>query len=150
MADKNDTQSGNQGADGGKGRHEEHHATLLERVTGLVGAAIVLGLVGFMLYEAIWGGHSPPNIEVELVRVVPSGDDYLARIRVHNIGGNTAAGVIVSGKLVPPGTAGSKAESASVTVDYVPPGSSVEIGMFFDARPNERTLQLSADGYVQP
>lgn len=149
-------QSGKQQSGGqqdGAGGGEKHEATVLERIVGLAGAAIVLAVIGFMLHEAIWGERSPPDLEVELVRVVPSGDDYLAEIRVENRGGDTAAAVTVTGRLVPPGVPGAsqpEAERATAMIDYVPPASEVRAGLFFDTRPTADTLQLSADGYVRP
>lgn len=146
--DGNGNGNGNRSGDGnGNG---EHQASLLERIVGLAGALIVLGVIGFMLYEAIWGERSPPDIEVELVHVVPSGDDYLAEIRVENRGGDTAMGVTVTGRLLQPGTPEAEAESATATIDYVPPESTVRAGLFFDTRPSAGTLELGADGYVRP
>lgn len=127
----------------------EHHATILERIVGITGAALVLGVIGFLFHQAFWGDESPPNIEAGLVRVVPSGDDWLAEIIVTNLGGETAAQVSIVGRLTPPGMPG-QPETATVTIDYVPSGSVVQAGLYFDERPTADTLQLDVGGYARP
>lgn len=80
----------------------------------LLGLLLVVSALGFLLYEAFWGDPSPPDVVVELDQIVDSGADYLVTFTAHNRGGETAAGVTVTGTL---SYADNQTEHARVTLD---------------------------------
>lgn len=104
-------------------------------------------LLGYLVYQAIYGDHSPPNLEVTLREVRASGDDYLVLFEIHNHGGETASNVIVVGHLR---RFGITLETAQVTIDYVPAESRREAGLFFETDPRTARLKLMPAGYAKP
>ncbi|MEC9483291.1 MAG: hypothetical protein UMU75_08220 [Halomonas sp.] len=122
-------------------------SSLSERLVALVGAIAVVAVVGVMFWQALYGDDSPPNVKVELVRIVPNGDNHLVKILAINSGGNTAAGATIRGELIRDGRL---IESSSVTIDYVPPHSEVQAGLYFNQEPTPQALKLFANGYHRP
>ncbi|MFD2435001.1 hypothetical protein [Modicisalibacter luteus] len=72
---------------GNAGQAQDSISSLSERLVALVGAAAVIVVAGVMFWQALYGDDSPPNVEIELVRIEPSGDDYLVEILAINSGG---------------------------------------------------------------
>lgn len=112
-----------------------------------VGAILVGGSAGFMLYKAFFGDASPPQIEIEVVDISPNGKVYLAEIRVTNVGGVAAAAVVIEGTLHSPDES---VESSAITLAYVPSGSQIFAGLYFQQDPRKFDLQVRALGYEQP
>ncbi len=131
--------------DSGEGRSE--HIPLWEWVTAAIGAVLVIGAIGFMLYQAVAGDDSPPDITIRVDTILPVQNGYLVKIRTTNRGGSTAAGVTVEGELH--GDTGT-IETSGTTVDYVPPRSERSGGLFFTQDPHRYRLELRAKGYQQP
>jgi uncharacterized protein (TIGR02588 family) len=114
---------------------------------GFLGLALVLGSIGFALYEAVWGDSSPPDVRVEIDRIVPAQNGFLVEFRLINEGGRTAAGLTVEGMLRN-GT--ETVETSDTTVEYLPSHSERAGGLFFTLDPREYDLQLRATGYETP
>ncbi len=122
-------------------------STISERLVAFLGAVAIVAIAGFMLWQAIQGEDSPPNVEIEIMHIKPSGDDYLVQIIAVNHGSNTAAGATVKGELL---KNGKPIETSTVTIDYVPSQSRVQAGLYFSQRPTRETLRLSVGGYYRP
>lgn len=119
---------------------------LLEWVAGLIGLTIVVGSVGFLVYQGIRSEPPYPELDVQVVDVKPQADGYLAVLRIDNRGGATAQNATVTGRLqTPEGT-----ETSEVTVDYVPAESSRRAGLFFTRDPRRHPLHVRAEGYQKP
>lgn len=114
---------------------------------GLVGLLLVLGSIGFALYEAIAGDASPADVTVEVVKILPAEDGFLVEFRVANEGGTTAAGLTVEGELR---NGAEIVEASDTTVEYVPSHSERKGGLFFTLDPSQYDLQLRAKGYETP
>ncbi len=132
--------------DGGTGRPGSE-IPVLEWLMAVIGALLVIGSVGFMLYGAVVGDDSPPNIAIRVDSIRPMQDGYLVQIRTTNRGGSTAAGLTVEGELK--GDTGT-IETSGTTVDFVPPHSERYGGLFFTQDPRRYTLELRAKGYQEP
>jgi uncharacterized protein (TIGR02588 family) len=111
-----------------------------------LGAILVAGALGFMLYKAFAGDDSPPQFEIDVESIAASGDDYLVQIRVANVGGLAAAAVVIEGIL----TTADGDETSTITLDYVPSKSHRHAGLYFSQDPQQRDLKIRALGYVQP
>lgn len=118
-----------------------------EWVVAGLGAVLVIGSIGFMLYEAVAGDDSPPDVVIRVDSVLPVQGGYLVRIRARNQGGTTAAGLTVEGELK--GDTGA-IETSETTVDFLPPNSERFGGLFFTRDPRRHTLELRAKGYQDP
>jgi uncharacterized protein (TIGR02588 family) len=114
---------------------------------GLLGLVLVLGSIGFALYEAVAGDSSPPDVTVQVIEILPAQNGFLVEFRVINEGGTTAAGLTVEGELRN-GT--EVVEASDTTVEYIPSHSEREGGMFFTLDPRQYELQLRAKGYERP
>jgi uncharacterized protein (TIGR02588 family) len=114
---------------------------------GLLGLILVLGSIGFALYEAVAGDSSPPDVTVQVVEILPAQNGFLVEFRAINEGGTTAAGLTVEGELRD-GT--EVVEASDTTVEYIPSHSEREGGLFFTLDPRQYELQLRAKGYETP
>ena len=56
----------------GKGQEKLDNAPLWMWGIGLLGLVLVLGSIGFALYEAAIGDSSPPNVTVEVEDLTPT------------------------------------------------------------------------------
>ncbi len=113
----------------------------------LLGLALVLGSIVFMLYEAAAGDSSPPDVTVKVESIVPSRHGFLVRFRVVNEGGTTAEGLTVEGELRN-GT--QSVEISDTTIEYVPSHSEREGGLYFSSDPQQHQLRIRAKGYEKP
>lgn len=127
--------------------NEGDQPPLWERVIAGIGLLLVLGSLGFLMLQGIWGDKSPPDVVLELVRVGDNGNDYLVQFKARNEGGQTAAEVRVTATLV---RSGQVVEATEVTLDYVPAGSEQQGGFYFSSDPREGQLELKASGYLIP
>ena len=120
----------------------------VEWIAGAVGLVLTLALLGFIGWRALTGdGHSPPELELRVERVVRAGDAYVAQFVVHNRAEQTAEGVEIEGKLS--GGTG-EPETSTATFDYIPGGSAVRGGLYFSSDPRTGDLRLRALGHTRP
>ena len=131
----------------GKRQEKLDNAPLWMWGIGLLGLVLVLGSIGFALYEAAIGDSSPPNVTVEVEGIIPAQNGFLVEFRVLNKGGTTAAGLTVEGELRN-GTA--ILETSDTTIEYVPARSERTGGLFFARDPGQYELELRAKGYETP
>jgi uncharacterized protein (TIGR02588 family) len=119
-----------------------------EWVVAGVGLLLLLASLAYLGWHALQGPQSPPAPRIELLGVdaQPQGG-FLVRLRVRNAGGQTAAGLAVSGELK---QGEQTLEQSETELDYLPGGSSREAGLFFTRDPRGGQLELSAKGYQKP
>lgn len=122
-------------------------APLWERVVAFLGLLLVLGSLGYLFYQGIWGDRSPPDIVIMQEAITGSGKDYLVQFRARNRGGQTAAEVKITGTL---SRSGQEIEKSEVTVDYLAAGSEQRGGLFFSNDPRDGQLALGVSGYRLP
>ncbi|HWP43712.1 MAG TPA: TIGR02588 family protein, partial [Blastocatellia bacterium] len=120
---------------------------LAEWVVAAFGLLLVGGTIGFLLYQAVAGGTSPPDIVVEMDSISPVSGGYLVTVRVINQGESTAEGVVIEGTLR---QGENSLEKAQTTLDYIASQSETRGGLFFTKDPRQFQLQLQALGYEQP
>lgn len=114
---------------------------------GVLGLVLVIGSIGFALYEVAAGDSSPPDVAVEVEGIVPADNGFLVEFRAVTEGGTTAAGLTVEGEL----RNGTEiVETSDTTVEYVPSHSQRAGGLFFTLDPRQYELQLRATGYETP
>lgn len=113
----------------------------------LVGLALVAGSIGFMLYQALAGDSSPPDVTVHADSILPTRSGYLVKFRAVNEGGSTAEGLTVEGALM---SGAEIVESSNTVIEYVPAHSEREGGLFFTSDPRQYELRLRAKGYEKP
>ena len=120
---------------------------LLEWVIGVVGLAIVVGVVNVLIYEAVAGDKSPPDVKLTVQSIAPLQNGFLVKVRAENMGGEPAARVSITAEVWEQSKV---VESSETQFEHLPPHSSREAGVFFqrDPRPNE--IRLRALGFESP
>jgi uncharacterized protein (TIGR02588 family) len=118
-----------------------------EWVAAAVSTALVLAVVGYLLYDAVARPRTPPSIRVAADTVLQSEGLWLVEFRATNGGHETAAAVKIEGELM---QADSSVESSEAVLDYVPGRSVRHGGLFFRRDPRAYRLELRAHGYQEP
>ena len=113
----------------------------------LLGLVLVLGSIAFMVYEAVIGDTSPPDVVVRVESIEDAGSGFLVMFRTINEGGSTAAGLTIEGTLMN-GT--ENVETSNTTIEYLPSHSERNGGLFFTLDPRQYELELRATGYEDP
>lgn len=118
-----------------------------EWVAAILSTLLVLGVVGYLLYDAVARPRTPPAVTVQADSVLKAGGLWLVEFRARNDGHQTAAAVRVEGEL----KEGERTvETSEAVLDYVPGESVRRGGLFFRADPRAYRLELRAHGYQKP
>jgi uncharacterized protein (TIGR02588 family) len=133
--------------EGGGGKGGTGATSPWEWVTGAVSAFLVLGAIGFMVYEEFAHPDTPAQIVVTVDTVFAGEHGFVVQVRASNEGGTTAAGLMVQGELK--GDTG-VVETAEATLDYVPPRSHRRAGLLFTHDPARYALEVRPKGYDLP
>ncbi|HEX7335691.1 MAG TPA: TIGR02588 family protein [Gemmatimonadales bacterium] len=121
--------------------------SLAEWIVAILSAALVLGVLGFLLYDGIRSPRTAPEVTVEVDSIQAAGPGYLVLFRARNTGRSTAAEVVVEGELE---SDTGKVETSETTIDYVPAEGEQRGGLFFRQDPRRLRLKLRAHGYREP
>ena len=118
-----------------------------EWMVAALGAAFLIAVLAYMGWRSAGRERTPPTISINALSVIQAGERYVVRFEARNEGDDTAAGVVISGRL----RRGSEMiEEAEVTLDYAPGRSSREGALIFENDPGAYRLVLSAIGYHEP
>jgi uncharacterized protein (TIGR02588 family) len=118
-----------------------------EWIVAISSAALVLGVLGFLIYDGVRSPGTPPNVTIEIDSIQSAGPGYLVLFRARNGGNSTAAGVVVVGELE---ADSGRVESSETTIDYVPAQGEQGGGLYFARDPRRLRLRLRAQGYRDP
>jgi uncharacterized protein (TIGR02588 family) len=122
-------------------------AERIEWIIGGVSAAVVVAMIGFILYQALAVAVLRPELSVVAEGVVPTAGGFMVEFRAVNGGDATAAAVKVEGRL----SSGERTvEAREVTLDYVPRRSEQKGGLIFRNDPRQYRLEMDAQGYMEP
>lgn len=120
-----------------------------EKVVGAVGLLIVLGVVGFLLYEALQP-QTAAEIVTEVKGVTPQAGGYLVDFVASNQGRQTAASVTIEGALYDPAQGDEPVETAEITFDYIPDQSDRSGSFVFEHDPRQYAVRLQVKGFMDP
>lgn len=127
--------------------HEKPRIPVLEWTFSIVGMIIVGGMLSFNVVKALRDDESPPDIELALLDVRPASQGFLVQVEARNVGGSSAAALMIEGAL----KSGDKdVETSEATFDYVAPHSSQKGGLFFQHDPRQHEVKLRVMGYQDP
>lgn len=113
---------------------------VLEWLASFLGAALALGLIGYIAWDGLVSSGERPDLVVQAGRIMPVAGGTVTEIVVSNRGGETAAEVTVEG------VGGGR--TSRVTFDFVPGNSSRQGAMLFPA--GTAAPELRVTGYRQP
>ena len=118
-----------------------------EWIVALFSAAMVLALLGFLVYQGVASPRTPPDVTIVVDSIQKAGQGYLVLFRARNGGRTTAAEVLVEGELE---ADTGKVERSETTIDYVPARGEQQGGLYFRSDPQHSRLRLKAHGYRDP
>jgi uncharacterized protein (TIGR02588 family) len=114
----------------------------------VLGAAIVVATLAFLLYEAVTAPPSAvPRLVVRVDTVIAYASGHVVEFRAINSGDATAASVQVEGELRSDTGVVERSESI---VDFVPARSWRKGGLVFKADPRAYQMEVRAVGYTRP
>ena len=113
----------------------------------VLGLLLVTASITFMLYEAVAGDSSHPDVTLQVDATVPTRNGYLVKFRAINAGGSTVEGLTIEGVIR---NGSDVLETSDTVLEWVPAHSEREGGLFFSADPRQYQLQLRAQGYENP
>lgn len=111
----------------------------LQWAMAALGAGATLAVIGVVTWEALQPS-SPPVLKAWIASVSTTSMGHVAVVDVVNAGDETASGVTVEGVV--------DAETATVTLDYVPGNGRATAYLRFDADP--RSAAVGVKGWSPP
>ena len=121
--------------------------SMAEWIVAIASAALVLALLGFLVYEGVRSPKTLPEVSIQVDSIQRAGSGYLVLFRARNTGRTTAAEVLVEGELE---AESGNVERSEATIDYVPAGGEQRGGLYFNRDPQRSRLRLKAHGYRDP
>jgi uncharacterized protein (TIGR02588 family) len=117
---------------------------LTEWIAAATGAAIATGLIGYLAWDGLLGGGSPPDLRLVIEAIAPTSEGFRVDVVLSNAGAQTAADVVVKS------FASEIGDEGEITFDFVP-GQSLRRGtLLFRERPDPDRLDLRVVGYREP
>lgn len=135
--------------DGEQKRHtKDKGRSLVEWITLGISIIILLVVAGLIVYQARTSEDRPTVIEVapQFEELRQAQDHFYLPVSIRNSGSETAAGVVVQLRL--DGESG-ESETASLTVDFLAGGATVEGVVVFRREPSPQNLSFVAS-YMPP
>jgi uncharacterized protein (TIGR02588 family) len=116
---------------------------LVEWIVGAASALLVVALVAFLTYEALFAGDQPPDLTAEVISLQNNSSGTSVMVRVTNHGDQAAAAVVVTASL-------QGAERKTIQLDYVS-GKASQMGAFqFASAVSGREFRVEVEGYAEP
>jgi uncharacterized protein (TIGR02588 family) len=121
----------------------------LEVALGILGGAVVLGLVGYFLFAGFRGdGETHADVQVELLEPARLGQGWVVPFRAVNRGHAPASQILLEAELAPAG--GGEPERSEVVLDHLAGRSEQAGGFFFRQDPKAGRLEARALGFLEP
>ena len=113
-----------------------------------VSLAVIIGVAGFLVVEAILDDGQPasPMVRLYLDQLYETPAGWVLPATVSNQGDEPAEQVVLAAES---STAEGGGQESRVEVDYLPPGTSVEVAFAFAERPAE-PVQVRLIGFRRP
>ncbi|MEO3997267.1 hypothetical protein [Mesorhizobium sp. CAU 1732] len=117
----------------------------IEWVVGIASGVLVLAMMLYLAYEALFLDGEPPSFAIVMERSERHDDGFHVTVAVTNTGDETASNVEIAGLQENAGDA-----DTSLEFDYVP-GRSVRRGTFvFQADPETNPVRFTVRRHVEP
>ena len=136
-----------------KTRHENRPiksaptTSVAEWIVAVVSTAMVLAVLGFLIYDGLRSPRTPPVVTIEVDSIQNAGPGFVVLFRARNSGRSTAAEVVVQGELE---ADSGRVETSETVLDYVPAEGEQGGGLYFRHDPRRSRLRLRAQGYREP
>lgn len=106
----------------------------VEWVALVISVAAILGVVGFLVVDGLTDAGRPPELRVELQRdaAYETSTGWIVPATVTNDGDRPAVALVLRAAASVEGSE----EESEVTIDYLPPGTDVEVSFGLSAEPD--------------
>lgn len=118
----------------------------LEWIVFGVSLALVVGTIGYLIYDGLTLGDNSPDIEVQIGAPAPGTSSFRVPITALNHGDETAENIMIEVTL----THGNEQEQSQLSFDYLPRRSERNGWVTFQADPQSGTIAARVLGYEQP
>jgi len=109
-------------------------------------AALIVGVVAFLIYESATMGNAPPDIHVQVGKPEARAGHFAVPVEAVNKGDHTAEAVHIEVVL----RTGEKEETADFDIAFLPRRGSREAWVTFKDDPAKGTLEARVLGYEKP
>lgn len=126
---------------------EKQQYNLIQRTVFFIGIAALTGLVSVLIYEMAQHTKTPPLLEISTIHQ-PAEPNNSYQVWIKNLGEETAENTTLILNLYQDGEV---AETGTISINYVPPGSKEEAWIVFytDSKSGD-SLVVSSVTYVIP
>lgn len=129
-------------------RHPEDEKNLLEWTVFFISLLLIVGILGYLVYQASVFEEGSPDLQVNFVHDPSSHSPYRYLLKIENDGQETAEEVQIEMVLE---RGGEELEAAALTLPYVPKQSAREGWVVLSKNPLEAdTLYVRVVGYKRP
>ena len=122
----------------------------LEWVVFGVSLALVAGVLGFLVYDAVKLEKTPPDLEVRLGAPVARAEEFVVPVAVTNRGDQTAEGVQIEVTLEGGADGGGEPERGEFGIAFIPRRATREGWVVFRTDPRGARLTPRVLGYEKP
>ena len=129
-----------------EGRAEQQGSDPLETLVSLVSALLLLGAIGFLIWEGV-SLTEPPRFEAETGVMWTSDGRYYLPMEVYNSGGESVQNLGLSVTLKDGGETVTRAETA---IAWLPAHSQRRAVVIFDRNPETYRVVTDFEGYEPP
>jgi uncharacterized protein (TIGR02588 family) len=118
----------------------------LEWTIFAAGLTLVVGVLAFLIYDAMTLGDTPPAMQLQVGAPAQQAGHFVVPVAVTNNGDQTAEGVLVEVTL----EYGTEQEQAQFEVAFLPRGATGEGWAAFETDPSTGQLKARVIGYATP
>jgi uncharacterized protein (TIGR02588 family) len=118
---------------------------LLEKITGGIGAVLLIGVCLALIWDAWRSDDHPPGFAFAVDQILPSSGRHLVRFRVQNTGAKAAETITVRARLM-----ADPVEEAELELDFLAAGEERKAALLFTADPRAYPLELSTVSFSDP
>ncbi|MBW3636319.1 MAG: hypothetical protein KY445_07625 [Armatimonadetes bacterium] len=123
---------------------EQGGKNALEWTVFALSLILIIGVLGFLGFEAISGAPTPPRLEVSLGEPLKVGKQMLVPVGVENRGATTAQGVEIEV------SRRGRDQTATFSLPHVPRGGQRQGWVVFEAPLQKSELESRVLGYQEP
>lgn len=136
MSDRSDTNNGKRG-----------DRSPAEWVTFAIASAILLGVVGLVLFDWLGTSDIPPQLSVTQGNIRTAGEQFYVPFTVENTGGETAQSVQIIAELM---VNGETVEDGEQQIEFLSGGETEDGEFIFTEDPASGELTLRVASYTAP
>lgn len=112
-----------------------------------ISALLVATTIGYLVYDSLKQGTTPPLIEIRADSTIVVDGTYIVELQLRNSGRTTAERLTIEGTLL---HGDSAVQTSTVTLDYLPARSERRAALIFSHDPGLYRLRLRPTGYTHP